>query len=183
MRQLYVSVIFPQFWNKQVFSPWATTGRAQVAEQYCERGSKVVVSRWQLHSPPARAISELQLLYRKITLHDHLKTSWTEVILMTKGRQWSLSETSREGRGAKRAGLGPTWGSWKSRGRALASVAQLVPTNWKVTGSIPGQGACLGCRFSAQLGSVQETTDGRFSLTSVFLSLSSPRPLPSLWNQ
>ena len=32
--------------------------------------------------------------------------------------------------------------------RALASVAQLAglcPANWKVVGSIPSQGTCLGC--------------------------------------
>ena len=38
---------------------------------------------------------------------------------------------------------------------ALTGVVQLVgcrPTKWKVTGSIPGQGTCVGCRFGPQSG-------------------------------
>ena len=39
--------------------------------------------------------------------------------------------------------------------QALTGVAQLVgrlPESEKVTGSIPGQGTCLGCRPGPQLG-------------------------------
>ena len=42
-----------------------------------------------------------------------------------------------------------------------ASVAHLVgccPTNWKVTGSVLGQGTCLGCGFCPQSGIMQEAT-------------------------
>ena len=41
---------------------------------------------------------------------------------------------------------------------ALTNVAQLIgcrPVKQKVTSSIPGQGTCLGCRFSPQLGHVK----------------------------
>ena len=41
---------------------------------------------------------------------------------------------------------------------ALAGVAQWIecqPVNWKVTGSIPGQGTCLGCGPGPQLGCVR----------------------------
>ena len=37
------------------------------------------------------------------------------------------------------------------------------PLNPKVTGAIAGQGTSLGCRFSPQMGHVQEATDGCFS--------------------
>ena len=40
-------------------------------------------------------------------------------------------------------------------------------------GSIPGQGTCLGCRFGSQSGCIEAATDQCFSLTSIFLSLSS----------
>ena len=58
---------------------------------------------------------------------------------------------------------------------ALDGVAQLVgchPVNQNVVDLTPGQGTCLGCRFSPQQGSVQEATDQCFSFTSMFLSLS-----------
>ena len=63
---------------------------------------------------------------------------------------------------------------------ALASVAQWVrhyPANWKVIGLIPGQGTCLGFRFSPWLGLVQEAIDWCFSPTLLFLSLSPSLPL------
>ena len=44
----------------------------------------------------------------------------------------------------------------------------------KVAGSNPGQGPYLGCGFDPQLGHIQEATDWCFSLTSMFLSLSTP---------
>ena len=64
----------------------------------------------------------------------------------------------------------------------LTGVAQLVghcSTKQKVaTGSIPGQGTCLGRKFGPQSGRVQKATDQCFSLTSMFLpSLSSSLPL------
>ena len=51
------------------------------------------------------------------------------------------------------------------------------PINQKVTGSIPGQGTCLGCGFSPQSGCIQEATDCYFCLTLMFLSLSLFSPL------
>ena len=39
-------------------------------------------SRWKLHSLPPRTISKLQLNYRIANLDNHLKTSWTEVLLL-----------------------------------------------------------------------------------------------------
>ena len=50
----------------------------------------------------------------------------------------------------------------------MAGVAQLFghhPANQKVTGSIPGQGTCRGCRFGPHSGCVQEATDQCFSLS------------------
>ena len=47
----------------------------------------------------------------------------------------------------------PVWLSWLVR----------HPINQKVVGSIPGQGACLGCGFSPWWGHVQEATNGCFS--------------------
>ena len=44
-------------------------------------------------------------------------------------------------------------------------------------GSILGQGAYLGCGLNPQVGLVQEASDQRFSLTSMFLSLCMP-PYP-----
>ena len=47
---------------------------------------------------------------------------------------------------------------YKEESRALAGVAQLVGVlscNQKVAGSIPGQGTCLGCRFSPRSECVQ----------------------------
>ena len=88
--------------------------------------------------------------------------------------------------------LSPPLGPWGFLSElslpALASVAQWVgchPANWKVMGSIPGQGTCLCCgfgpwsRFSPQLGHMQGATDWCFSLTLMFLSLifSLPSPL------
>ena len=38
---------------------------------------------------------------------------------------------------------------------ALTGMAQWIehqPVNWKVTGSIPSQGTCLGCRPGPQMG-------------------------------
>ena len=57
-------------------------------------------------------------------------------------------------------------------------MGQLVgchPAKWKVTGSIPGQGTCPGCRFGPHSAHKRETTYECFSLTSMFLfpSLSS----------
>ena len=73
------------------------------------------------------------------------------------------------------------WFVWKHRGRALTGVALLVgrwPTKQNVSCSIPGQGiTCLGCRFWSWLGCVWEATDWCFSLTSMFLSLSTSFPL------
>ena len=61
----------------------------------------------------------------------------------------------------------------------LAAVAQLIghcPAKWRVTGSIPSQGTCLGCEFGPQSGCVQE------QLISVSLShwCFSPSLSPSL---
>ena len=64
---------------------------------------------------------------------------------------------------------------------ALTDVAQLVgchPVKWKVTGLIPGQGTCLGCRFGPPSGRVQEATN-----QSTFLSLSFSLPSPRSKNK
>ena len=64
---------------------------------------------------------------------------------------------------------------------ALAGVAQRTehwPVKLKVTGSIPSQGTCLGCRPGPQLGACErEVID--VSHTWLFLSLSPSLP-PSL---
>ena len=81
----------------------------------------------------------------------------------------------------KLGSLAPYLFLWKMASGALAGVAQLVgyhPTNQKVTGSIPGQGKCLGCGFGPQSGRVREATDRCFSLTSMFVSLSFSLPSP-----
>ena len=46
-----------------------------------------------------------------------------------------------------------------------------------VTGSISGQGTCLGCRFGPQLGLVQDVTDLMF-LSSIHVSLPLSFPFP-----
>ena len=64
---------------------------------------------------------------------------------------------------------------------ALASVTQWIerqPANWKVTGSIPSQGTCLGSGPGPCLGPVQEAADWSFSRTSIFLALSFSLPFP-----
>ena len=53
----------------------------------------------------------------------------------------------------------------------MAQLGGHCPTEQKVAGSIPGQGACLGCGFSPQSGRTQEASNRCFSLTSIFLSL------------
>ena len=66
----------------------------------------------------------------------------------------------------------------KGTGFALASVTQIVgnviPVDGNVTGSIPIQGTCLGCRFGPWSVSIREVTNQYFSFTSMFLSLPSP---------
>ena len=61
---------------------------------------------------------------------------------------------------------------------ALTGVAQLVghrPAKQKVTGSVPGQGTCLGYGFCLLSGSVREASKQAsnpcFSFTSMFLFL------------
>ena len=64
---------------------------------------------------------------------------------------------------------------------ALAGVAQLVghhPTQRKVTNSLPGQGTCSGCWFSAPSGHVWKSNDWCFSLTLMCLDLSFSFPSP-----
>ena len=68
---------------------------------------------------------------------------------------------------------------------ALNGRAQLaiVPKSKKVVGLITSQGKCLSFGFSLQLGCLRETTDteatdGCFSFTSMFLSLSCSFPSP-----
>ena len=59
----------------------------------------------------------------------------------------------------------------------LTSVAQLVgrhPTKRKVAGSIPGQGTCLGCRFSLQSGCRRNNRLMFFSYIDVSLPLFLP---------
>ena len=74
--------------------------------------------------------------------------------------------------------VGQVWGSqlqFKSVYPALASVAQLIghhPAKRNVAGSIPCQGTCLGSGCGPSLGCVQKVTNGCFSVTSMFLSLS-----------
>ena len=46
------------------------------------------------------------------------------------------------------------------------------PRHHEVVGSIPNQGTYLGCVFGPWSEHVQETVNGWFSLTSMFLSLS-----------
>ena len=61
---------------------------------------------------------------------------------------------------------------------ALTAVAQLVghhPTKQKVTDSIPGQGTCLGCGFSASQGMYER----QLIVVSLSLRCFSPSP-PSL---
>ena len=70
---------------------------------------------------------------------------------------------------------------------ALSGTALWIecqPVNQRVTGSIPSQSTCLGCRPGPQFGSVPEATDRCFSLIvfshiGVSLSLCLP-PFPSL---
>ena len=60
---------------------------------------------------------------------------------------------------------------------ALASVAQWIeyrPVNRKVASSIPGQGACLGCRSGPQLGMHER------QLINVSLQCFSPFLSPSI---
>ena len=74
-----------------------------------------------------------------------------------------------------------TSGAIKRVARALAvwlSRFGYHPANWKVTGSIPGQGTCLGCRFSPRLGHMWKVIDWCFPITSTFLSLSFSLPSP-----
>ena len=64
-------------------------------------------------------------------------------------------------------------------------VPQLVWFSWlgvvqadrRVTGSILGQGTCLGCGLGPQLGRVWKVTNRCFSLALMFLSLSPSLPL------
>ena len=71
--------------------------------------------------------------------------------------------------------------TYKNCAGALAGVAQVVghhPAKQKVSGLIPTQGTCLGCRFGPQSGQVQEATNQCFPLTLMFLSpFSLPSPL------
>ena len=66
--------------------------------------------------------------------------------------------------------------------QALTGVTQLVgcqTSKWKVTGSIPGQGTCLGCRFDLGWG-VCERQPINVSHIDVFFPLFL-LPLPSRW--
>ena len=75
-------------------------------------------------------------------------------------------------------GVSSTQNAWT----ALTGRVQWVghrPAKLKVTSSIPVQDRCLACGCGPPSGSEQETTDGHFSLASVFLSLFLP-PFPSL---
>ena len=70
-----------------------------------------------------------------------------------------------------------TFISMKMRYGALAGVAQWIerqPANQKVTGSIPSQGTCLGCRPGPPVGGMQEAIDRCVSCTLMILSLPSP---------
>ena len=74
---------------------------------------------------------------------------------------------------------------WLKR-TALTGVSlwvQRCPINWKVAGSISGQGVCLGCRPGPPAGSMQEATDQCFSCTSMFLSLLLSLPSPLFKNE
>ena len=62
------------------------------------------------------------------------------------------------------------------------SVVECQAANQRVTGSIPSQGACLGCRFSPWLGCIQEATYWCFSLISMLLSLPLPLSLSQINN-
>ena len=63
-----------------------------------------------------------------------------------------------------------------------SSWLEHCPIHQKVTGSILGQGTCLGCKFNPRSWHVQEATDQYFSFKSVFLSYSSPSPLSKKQN-
>ena len=63
----------------------------------------------------------------------------------------------------------------KSSGQWL-SFLEHCPVHLKVTGSIPGQGTYLGCKFDPQSGCIWEATNRYFSLTLMFLSLSLSLP-------
>ena len=68
----------------------------------------------------------------------------------------------------------------KTEMKALAGVAQWIehgPANQRVTGSIPSQGTCLGCRPSPQWGCV------RSNHTLMFLALSFSFPSPTSENK
>ena len=63
------------------------------------------------------------------------------------------------------------------KNQALAGVAHWIEHwagNWKVTGSIPSQGTCLGCGAGPQLGRGR----GNQSISHMFLSISPSLPLP-----
>ena len=67
--------------------------------------------------------------------------------------------------------------SYKIQTLVLIGEAQWVgySVNWKVTGSIPGQGTCLGCGPDPWLGVWErQPMDWCFCSTSIFLSLSFP---------
>ena len=66
-------------------------------------------------------------------------------------------------------------------GLALTGVAQLVglcAAEQKVASLIPSQGTCLGCGFGPWLGHIQGADNQSFSLTLIFLFLSSSLPCP-----
>ena len=77
----------------------------------------------------------------------------------------------------------PSW-CYKNRSAALTYVAQLIghhPAKQKVTGLIPSQGTCLGCRCGPWSECIKKAMDGCFSLM-FSLPLFLP-PLPSLYKQ
>ena len=66
---------------------------------------------------------------------------------------------------------------------ALAGVAQWIehqPEKLRVSGSIPSQGTCLGCRLVPGWGGVQKATNLCFSLTLMFFFLSLPSSLSKI---
>ena len=99
-----------------------------------------------------------------------LKVFTHREVCLSMSRNWQ-SELSHEMKCGKSRECTEVYFHWKMAIRALAGVAYLVGAsscNQKVTGSIPGQGTCLGWQLDIQ---VAENVRGNQSPSPPFLSL------------